>query len=90
MLGTALLAPEIVLHGKSIAYALCLAALVYCHPLGLLMAATLGLGSFLFVRQFFGRWQRWLGVHLAALLLAAPWIRHYFDHDPEFLSGRLP
>ena len=77
-------------HGKSIAYALCLAALVYCHPLGLLMAATLGLGSFLFVRQFFDRWQRWLGVHLAALLLAAPWIRHYFDHDPEFLSGRLP
>ena len=77
-------------HGKSIAYALCLVALVYCHPLGLLMAATLGLGSFLFVRQFFDRWQRWLGVHLAALLLAAPWIRHYFDHDPEFLSGRLP
>lgn len=77
-------------HGKSIAYALCLAALVYCHPLGLLMAATLGLGSLLFVRQFFVRWQRWLGVHLAALLLAAPWIRHYFDHDPEFLSGRLP
>ena len=77
-------------HGKSIAYALCLVALAYCHPLGLLMAATLGLGSFLFVRQFFDRWQRWLGVHLAALLLAAPWIRHYFDHDPEFLSGRLP
>ena len=77
-------------HGKSIAYALCLVALVYCHPLGLLMAATLGLGSFLFVRQFFDRWQGWLGVHLAALLLAAPWIRHYFDHDPEFLSGRLP
>lgn len=77
-------------HGKSIAYSLCLAALAYCHPLGLLMAATLGLGSLLFVRQFFVRWQRWLGVHLAALLLAAPWIRHYFDHDPEFLSGRLP
>ncbi|MGO9922809.1 MAG: glycosyltransferase family 39 protein [Isosphaeraceae bacterium] len=77
-------------HGKSIAYALCLAALVYCHPLGLLMAATLGLGSFLFVRRFFDRRQRWLGVHLAALLLAAPWIGHYFDHDPEFLSGQLP
>jgi hypothetical protein len=77
-------------HGKAIAYAFCLAALVYCHPLGLLMAATLGLGSFLFIREFFGGWQRWLGVHLAALLPAAPWIRHYFDHDPEFLSGRLP
>ncbi len=77
-------------HGKAIAYAFCLAALVYCHPLGLLMAATLGLGSCLFIREFFGGWQRWLGVQLAALLLAAPWIRHYFDHDPEFLSGRLP
>ena len=77
-------------HGKAIAYALCLVALVYCHPLGLLMAGALGLGSFLFVRQFFGGWQRWLGVHLTALLLAVPWVRHYFDHDPEFLTGRLP
>jgi len=77
-------------HAKAIAYAFCLAALVYCHPLGLLMAATLGMGSCLFIREFFGGWQRWLGVHLAVLLLAAPWIRHYFDHDPEFLSGRLP
>ena len=77
-------------HGKSIAYAFSLAALIYCHPLGLLMAATLGLGSCLFIGKFFGGWQRWLMVHLAASLPAAPWIRHYFDHDPEFLSGRLP
>jgi len=77
-------------HRKSAAYSLGLAALFYCHPLGLLMAGTLGLASMLFVSPFFGRWRRWLGAHLAALLLAAPWIGHYFDHAPEFLSGRLP
>ena len=77
-------------HSKAIAYTFCLVTLVYCHPLGLLMAATLGLGSLMFIREFLGGWRCWLVVHLAALLLAAPWVRHYFDHEPEFLSGRLP
>src|SRR5207249_2106628 len=51
---------------------------------------TLGLASLLFLRQFLGTWWRWLGAHLGALFLAAPWIGFYFDHAPEFLTGRLP
>ncbi len=72
------------------AYSLGLAALLYSHPLGLLMAATLGLASLLFVGRLFGDWRRWLAYHGIAVLLAAPWLRYYFDHSPEFLSGRLP
>jgi hypothetical protein len=29
-------------------------------------------------------------VHLGVILLVLPWIGKYFDHQPEFLSGRLP
>jgi hypothetical protein len=72
------------------AYLLGLTALLYSHPLGLLMAATLGLASLLFVGRFRGDWRRWLACHGIAILLAAPWLQHYFDHSPEFLSGRLP
>lgn len=71
-------------------YSLGVAALLYSHPLGLIMAGTLGLGSLLFVRSFFGTFRRWLATHLVALALAGPWLPHYFDHPPEFLSGRLP
>jgi len=31
-----------------------------------------------------------LAVHLAAVVLVAPWVVHYFDHPPEFVSGPLP
>ena len=72
------------------AYSLGLTALLYSHPLGLLMAATLGLASMLFVGLFFGDWRRWLACHGISVLLAAPWLPYYFDHSPEFLSGRLP
>jgi hypothetical protein len=72
------------------AYSLALAALLYSHPLGLLMASTLGPASLLFVGPFFGDWRRWLVCHGIAVILAAPWLPHYFDHSPEFLSGRLP
>jgi uncharacterized membrane protein len=75
---------------RSACYALAVTALLYCHPLGMLMAGALGLASILFVRTFFGSWRRWLAVYLAVLVLLAPWIRNYLDHDPEFLSGRLP
>jgi hypothetical protein len=77
-------------HRRAIAYALSLIALVYSHPLGLLMLAALGSGSLLYAREFFGQPQRWLAVHLAAMAATVPWISHYFDHPPEFLSGRLP
>jgi hypothetical protein len=72
------------------AYAAGLAALIYTHPLGLLMAGTLALASLIFVRQFPGAWRAWSLTHAAALLAAAPSIPRYFDHPPEFLSGRLP
>ena len=73
-----------------IGYSLALTGLLYSHPLGLLMAGTLALGSLCFARQFFGGWARWLAAHLTPLILAAPWLGHYFDHAPEFLTGRLP
>ncbi|MGO9600609.1 MAG: glycosyltransferase family 39 protein [Isosphaeraceae bacterium] len=75
---------------RAIAYALGMIALVYSHPLGLLMFVALSLGSLVFAREFFGHPQRWLAVHLAVFVATAPWISHYFDHAPEFLSGRLP
>jgi mannosyltransferase len=73
-----------------IAYSLSLTALLYSHPLGLLMTGTLALGSLCYVRPFFGTCWLWLGAHLVPLVLAAPWLSHYFDHRPEFLSGPLP
>ena len=72
------------------AYSLSLTALLYSHPLGLLMAGTLAAGSLCVVRTFFGNLPRWLAAHLAPLILAAPWLGHYVDHSPEFLTGRLP
>jgi len=75
---------------KLIAYALGLAALLYTHPLGLLMAAALMLASITAPARYFGTRTRWLAVHLVAFLLVAPWIAHYFDHAPEFSTGRLP
>jgi uncharacterized membrane protein len=74
----------------ALAYMLGLTALLYSHPLGLIMAGTLGVGSLLFVRSFFGTYVRWSAAHLGAFVLAGPWLPHYFDHSPEFLSGRLP
>src|SRR5262249_59386593 len=71
-------------------YVLSLVALVYSDPLGLLMVTTLALAGLLGLRACFGSWTRWLAVHLAAALLVAPWVVHYFDHPPEFLSGTLP
>jgi mannosyltransferase len=77
-------------RGKSIAYAACVVAMLFTHPLGLLMLGTLALASALDVRAFFGSWKTWLAIHLGVLVVAFPWLRFYFDHAPEFLSGRLP
>src|SRR5262249_48229361 len=63
----------------AIGYALGLTALLYSHPLGLLMVATLGLGSLHFVRLYFGTVVHWLVAHVGGVLLAAPWIGYYFD-----------
>jgi hypothetical protein len=75
---------------KAGAYVLSLAALVYSHPLGLLMMATLAVAGLLGLRAGFGSWTRWLVVHLTAAVPVVPWVVHYFDHPPEFLSGPLP
>ena len=75
---------------RAAAYTLGLVALVYSHPLGLLMAATLALAGLIGMRPCFGSWGRWLAVHLAAAALVAPWVPHYLDHPAEFLTGRLP
>ncbi|MGC8643401.1 MAG: hypothetical protein ACP5XB_26385, partial [Isosphaeraceae bacterium] len=89
---------------RLVAYGASLTALMYSHPLGLLMAGTLALGSCCFARHFLishsafriphstflGGWTHWLAAHLVPLILAAPWLGHYFDHAPEFVSGRLP
>jgi 4-amino-4-deoxy-L-arabinose transferase-like glycosyltransferase len=77
-------------HRLMLAYSLNLTALLYSHPLGLIMAGTLALASFLFLESYFRSLRHWIEVHLAPLVVAAPWIRHYFDHPAEFLSGRLP
>jgi mannosyltransferase len=75
---------------KAAAYVCCLAALAYSHPLGLLMLAALAVAWLLDVRLTFGRLARWIAIHFAVTILIVPWIGHYFDHAPEFLSERLP
>ena len=71
---------------KAAAYVVCLVALVYSHPLGLLMTAAILLAGILDLRATFGGAKRWLAVHLAVTLLILPWVGHYFDHPPEFTS----
>jgi uncharacterized membrane protein len=75
---------------KAVAYILGLVALVYSHPLGLIMLATLTMAAVLGMRACFGSWKRWLAVHFAAGVLVLPWVANYLDHAPEFLSGPLP
>jgi hypothetical protein len=74
----------------TLAYALSLVALAYSHPLGLVMGATLALAGLIGVQSCFGGLRRWLLVHGGAILLVLPWAGYYFDHPPEFLSGRPP
>ncbi|MFI5458525.1 MAG: glycosyltransferase family 39 protein [Isosphaerales bacterium] len=74
---------------KAVAYVTGLTALVYSHPLGLLMLGALGLAGLIEVRTCFGTWRRWLFIHVGVVILILPWIGNYLDHPPEFLSGRL-
>jgi mannosyltransferase len=75
---------------KAAAYVCCVSALSYSHPLGLLMLAALAVAWLLDVRATFGSLARWFIVHLVVMILILPWLGNYFDHRPEFLSGRLP
>jgi mannosyltransferase len=76
--------------GRALSYVLSLTALVYSHPLGLIMLATISLAGLVDNRQAFGGLRRWFAVHAAVAILILPWIHNYIDHPPEFLSDRLP
>jgi hypothetical protein len=65
-----------------------LAALAYSQPLGLFMGVALGLGALLDRPRSRLTMRAWLAIHLAAAVLVLPWIGHYLDHPPEFLSDR--
>lgn len=75
---------------RTLAYVLGVTAIIYTHPLGLLMAAGLAAGSWLGSLPAFGSRGRWLLVHATTLVLVVPWIGRYVDHAPEFVTGRLP
>ena len=75
---------------KLVLYALSLVAIIYSHPLGLLMVGALGLASVLFRRSFRISWKGWLYTHFAVLIAVAPWVRQYLDHPPESTTGPLP
>ncbi len=53
-------------------YGLSLIAIVYSHPLGLLMIGALGLASVLFRSWFRMSWRGWLYTHFAVVLAIAP------------------
>jgi mannosyltransferase len=77
-------------HWRLILYGLCLIALAYSHPLGLLMVAALALASGIFHDGFQISWHRWLFTHLMVALAIAPWVNQYLDHAPESTTGLLP
>ena len=74
---------------RAVAYVVSLTALVYSHPLGLLMLGTLALAGLIDLEACFGGLKRWLVIHLGAVVLCLPWIGNYLDHPPEFFSGAL-
>jgi mannosyltransferase len=77
-------------HWRLVVYGLCLIALAYSHPLGLLMVAALALASGIFHNGFQISWRRWLFAHLMVALAIAPWANQYLDHAPESTTGLLP
>lgn len=72
------------------AYAAWLVALVYSHPLGLLMAVALGSASLIVRAESKLPWRSWLLAHTLGALLIVPWVPRYLDHGPESTVGRLP
>ena len=75
---------------KQFAYLGCLIALGYTHPLGLFMAAALGMAYLANPGGYRLGPSRWLAIQAIAGLAIAPWVRNYLDHPPEFTVGRLP
>jgi mannosyltransferase len=75
---------------RLVLYGLSLIAIVYSHPLGLLMLGALGLASIHFHQSFQISWRQWLYTHLVVVLAIAPWVGQYLNHAPESTSGPLP
>ncbi|MDB5352308.1 MAG: hypothetical protein JWN86_3555 [Planctomycetota bacterium] len=75
---------------RMVLQAVLLSAMIYSHPLALLMVLALGMGWVIDRSRTRLGPRSWLMIHIAAAALVAPWIRHYFDHAPEFTTGRLP
>ena len=75
---------------RLVLYGFSLIAIVYSHPLGLLMAGTLGLASIVFRQAFHVSWRAWFYIHFVVALAVAPWVCHYLDHAPESTTGLLP
>lgn len=65
-------------------------AMIYAHPLALLMMVALGLGWLSDRGRTRLGLRSWVLVQVATCALVAPWVPLYFDHPPEFTSGRLP
>jgi mannosyltransferase len=74
---------------RGLAYLVSLTALVYSHPLGLIMLGALALAGLIDLEACFGGLKRWLAIHIGAMVLCLPWFRNYLDHAPEFLTGTL-
>jgi uncharacterized membrane protein len=75
---------------KQILLGATLIALVYSHPLGLLVVATLGLAYWANRAAFQLPLRNWLLIHLVFVMAAAPWLVQYLNHEPEWSPGRLP
>jgi mannosyltransferase len=74
---------------RALAYLISLTAMVYSHPLGLIMLAALALAGLFDLKASFGGLKQWLAIHVGAVVLCLPWIRNYLDHAPEFVTGTL-
>ena len=75
---------------RLVLYSLSLIAIVYSHPLGLLMVGTLGLVSVAFRQALRVSWHAWLSIQFVVALVVTPWMSHYLDHAPESTTGVLP
>ena len=77
-------------HRWLVLYGVCVIAMAYSHPLGLLMAGAIGLATLVCHRVFRISWKAWWLTHLAAGLAVLPWVSHYIGHAPELITGPLP
>ena len=77
-------------RASRVAYTLVLVAIIYSHPLGLIMVATLCLASLLLRTALRLSWPAWFSIYGATAVMVGPWLPRYLGHSPEYLIGRLP